>query len=232
MSDKKAGEISCFDKHDEDDKQQLANKPFSSADAARYMMDMGQIFGHLGHPQGKLLDLGCGTGWTSWFYARRGFDVLGTDISGNLIDIARSRYQLDNLEFAVMDYEESHRAGEFDYAVFYDSLHHAEDENKALQCAYNALRPGGRLVILEPGTGHELYPATKEYMKKYGVTERGMPPRKVMPILRKLGFKRVRAYSRLSLFGEGFFRTSLFRKLVKYLLYCLKRHYGIVVADK
>src|SRR5262249_40316386 len=73
-------------------------------------------------------------------------------------------------------------ACEFDSAVFYDSLHHAVDESAALRGAYRALRPGGVCVTSEPGAGHECSPEAREAVARYGVTEKSMPPRRVIEL--------------------------------------------------
>lgn len=43
----------------------------------------------------KLLDIGCGTGWTSSVYAENGFDVTGIEPSRVRAEIARKKYGLE-----------------------------------------------------------------------------------------------------------------------------------------
>src|SRR5579864_2184272 len=96
---------------------------------------MAAILALLPPPPARLLDLGCGTGWTSVFFARAGYEVVGLDISPDMIEQAeanRERARLDRLDFTVCDYEAMAFAGEFDAAVFYDALHHAVDEGAAV----------------------------------------------------------------------------------------------------
>src|SRR6478752_4531872 len=50
----------------------------------------------------KVLDLGCGDGTTALPAAKRGADVLGVDIAGNLVDAGNKRareHGLDNVTF-------------------------------------------------------------------------------------------------------------------------------------
>src|SRR5260221_32894 len=85
------------------------NKPFSDAHCSRLLIDLGAVIGLLPQPPGRLLDLGCGTGWTSCFFAKRGFEVLGQDISADAIYQAhcnKAAYNVENLEFVVGDYED------------------------------------------------------------------------------------------------------------------------------
>src|SRR5438552_10137601 len=105
-----------------------ANKPFSDEDCGRYLMEMGAIFHLLPPPPARLLDLGCGTGWTSVFFARSGYEVVGVDIAPDMVAHAeanRDREGVPGLTFLASDYEDLPFDGEFDAAVFYDSLHHA-----------------------------------------------------------------------------------------------------------
>lgn len=107
---------------------------------------------------GKVLEVGCGTGFTSLELARAGLEVTAIDLSPHSIRVAentlkkakRSKsfgtlvYQAgDVLE---MDFPEKH----YDSAVFYSSLHHMPDIRKILTKAHRALKRGGCLIACEP----------------------------------------------------------------------------------
>src|SRR5207244_11070644 len=62
-----------------------ANKPFSDPGCGRYLAELGAILALLPPPPARLLDLGCGTGWTSVFFARAGYDVVGVDLAPDMI---------------------------------------------------------------------------------------------------------------------------------------------------
>ena len=49
-------------------------------------------------PGEKILDLGTGTGWTSRLVARRGADVVGADIAGDLLAVATERASREGLD--------------------------------------------------------------------------------------------------------------------------------------
>ncbi|MDE7361018.1 MAG: class I SAM-dependent methyltransferase, partial [Oscillospiraceae bacterium] len=51
----------------------------------------------------RVLDLGCGYGWYTDFFARIGANAVGVDGSEKMIAIARERYP--NLEFTIADIE-------------------------------------------------------------------------------------------------------------------------------
>jgi SAM-dependent methyltransferase len=170
-------------------------KPFSDPDCGRFLIQLGTIMSFLPRPPARLLDLGCGTGWTSDFFARQGYEVLGLDIAADMIVQARVRDEaegLPNLQFQVGDYEEMEFAEEFDAVVFFASLHHAMDEEEALGRVHRALRPQGVCITCEPGRGHSQTAAAREAVDCYGVTEKDMPPARIMELGKKVGFQRCR----------------------------------------
>ena len=180
----------------EEFRQYLAKKPFSDVRCGEYLLDIAQIMRVLPPPPAKLLDVGVGSGWTSELFAMRGYDVLGLDISPDMIELATKRS--GNLKFLVCDYETEPIPGDFDIAVIYDALHHAEDEFSVLLNIYNALSEGGILVTIEPGAGHSTTPEAREAIRKYGTTEKDMAFFHQKMLMQKAGFGLVEQYIRLS----------------------------------
>jgi len=190
----KQGEIDYLKSIGSEGAQGAFDKPFSHFTCSKNLVDMGIIMSVLPQPPGRLLDLGCGTGWTSAFFARRGYSVTGQDIAPDMIEYAernKRRYEAEHLDFVVCDYESLGFEEWFDCAVFYDSLHHSVDERSALQSVYRALRPGGMLVTHEPGEGHSKSAEALHAMELYGVTEKDMPPHHIRKLCLEIGFSRV-----------------------------------------
>ncbi len=193
----KEGDRTYFQNIGESGRQQAFDKPFSEDDCPDHLSELGQIFNFLGAPPAKILDLGCGTGWTSEFLAKRGFNVIGQDLAKEAIDLANQRtgkYPLAALNFICSDYESLDFKEEFDFAIFYDSLHHAENEFQALQKAYNSLKKGGKLITSEPGFGHGESEAALNAVAQYGVTEKSMSPYKIKKMAKKIGFSKIKSY--------------------------------------
>jgi magnesium-protoporphyrin O-methyltransferase len=75
----------------------------------------------------RVLDAGCGTGMLAVEVARRGADVVATDLSPTLVGLARERQPHDlgagSVEFHVGDMLDA-SLGRFDYVVAMDSLIH------------------------------------------------------------------------------------------------------------
>jgi SAM-dependent methyltransferase len=180
-----------------DEIRHAVEKPFSDAGCAAELMEIAAVMALLPPPPARLLDLGCGAGWTSIFFARRGYEVVGIDISEDMIlhaNANKRRAGTYNVQFLVADYEQLDFAAEFDGAVFYGSLHHAVDEREALRRVWNSLRPGGICITSEPGDGHGQSSTSLRAVMNFHVTERDMPPRTIIAAARQAGFRQFRTY--------------------------------------
>jgi 2-polyprenyl-3-methyl-5-hydroxy-6-metoxy-1,4-benzoquinol methylase len=176
----------------------LLHKPYPYARRGFYLMDLGQIFRLLPEPPVRLLDVGCGSGWTSKMFALAGHEVVGLDVCADMIDLARRNCDGLNAAFFVQDYEESIDHGRFDCAVIYDALHHAIDERRLIQSLYTALKPGGTLITAEPGQGHADSEETLREAARWGTTEKDMPFSHQRQLMLAAGFLDVAQYARLS----------------------------------
>lgn len=242
----KQGERTYFKKIGKDGVAFTLHKPFSDPNNVGSLLhDIAAVFTLLPPPPAKILDLGCGSGWTSSFYAKAGFDVTGIDISPDAVRAARKHFtDIPNLKFINKDYDEIKFKDTYDAVIFFDSLHHAESEVAALSAAYRALKPGGILIACEPGVGHSTSPSSIEAIKKYGVNEKDMPPKLLRSFLKETGFSTTRTYAypaitHRTLYKErvgtlGRFRNNTFVRglTAAYMATAARRNHGIMVAYK
>ena len=169
----------------------LANKPEKhlgdgmDAETHRHFSDFANMAVALALPAGaRILDVGCGSGWLSEYFARLGYDVWGIDISDDLIRMARERvesvpYNLDHetalrCRFLTYDIEVSALAEKFDAVICYDSLHHLIDERAVFRHLAAMLDVGGLLFILEgqkPSAGSATEDELRDVMRQYGTLE-------------------------------------------------------------
>jgi 2-polyprenyl-3-methyl-5-hydroxy-6-metoxy-1,4-benzoquinol methylase/glycosyltransferase involved in cell wall biosynthesis len=169
----------------------LANKPAKyqgegiDADMHRHFCDFANIAVGLALPPGaRILDVGCGSGWLSEYFARLGYDVKGIDISPALITMSRERvarlpYGVDHetpvrCTFAVHDIELAPLAEKFDAVICYDSLHHLADDRAVFRHLAAMLDVGGLLFILEghkPPAGSETEVELFAVMREFGTLE-------------------------------------------------------------
>ena len=195
----KQGEIDYLRCLGEDGIRHAANKPFSDIDCGQYLAEIGAIMSLLPPPPARLLDFGCGTGWTSCFFAKRGYEVTGVDISGDMIQYAnlnKEKECLDNVNFLVGDFESIVTHDAFDCVIFYDCLHHAENILEALSSAYSALKSGGVCISSEPGIFHASKKVSIQHVESFNVTERSILPIKLKLLARKVGFRSSKVYPR------------------------------------
>jgi SAM-dependent methyltransferase len=229
----KQGEIDYLRKAGEEGMAHVMNKPFSDHNCKGNLMQMGAILHLLPPPPARILDLGCGSGWTSIFLGRLGYEVVGQDIAEDMIRCAsanRDKERLSRVRFVVGDYEHASWSSEFDGVLFYDALHHAVDERRALQAAYDALKPGGLCIASEPGEGHTKTREAVEAVERFGVTEKDMGYKKIFAIGREIGFSHLRVYPNAFFAGVLLYedtRKPLFKLLyrswlLKYIAVAIK----------
>jgi SAM-dependent methyltransferase len=97
----------------------------------------------------SILDIGCGPGALAKALAARGASVTGID--PNAAMIAAASAAVPDGHFAVASAERlTFPDGSFDGAVFLNSLHHLSDARAALREAARVVKPGGRIVMVEP----------------------------------------------------------------------------------
>lgn len=147
-------------------------------------------------PGARVLDVGCGAGWTSVFLAESGYDVLGIDIVPASIELARERAERWGVpaRFEVADMEELPPGERLDAALVYDALHHSRRQRDVLRSVAARIRPGGWLLLCEPTWLHLLSPGAHATRRDLGWTERGPTLRGLRRDLRAAGFDELRRF--------------------------------------
>jgi ubiquinone/menaquinone biosynthesis C-methylase UbiE len=219
-------------------------KPFSdSENVGTLLSDMAAIFSFIPKTPVEIVDLGCGSGWTSDFYAKAGHKVTGIDISKPAIDSACAYFTNPNLAFVCCDFDKMSFSSKFDVAIFSDSLHHTDDEKKTLKSVYKILKPGGMIIICEPGVGHSKSPSSIKASKEFNVNERDMPPKLSKKALLGAGFENIKVYSHPArLFRANYKNYSGKKKILNLTVIrsilsfafssVFKSNHGLVVARK
>ena len=175
----------------------LRNKPFHHAPrmTARLLIDFGYVLQILDlNPGMSLAELGCGSGWMTRFAARHGLAAHGYDIAPEMIAIARELAAEENVDarFEVADMEELDLGRRFDAVLLYDALHHSARADLVLRAAHRALKPQGRVLLVEPNWKHRFQ--GREAADEYGVTEMGYSPRRLKRLLREAGFTEIKRF--------------------------------------
>lgn len=114
-------------------------------------------------PGAKILDVGCGTGWITWFfgwyYRGMALDVEGMDCSKVMLDEARkinpdARFTIGNV--CDLRYE----SNSFDAVTTVYTLRNFPDLDEGIGEMYRVTKPGGHVVVLDA------FPPSNEYMRR------------------------------------------------------------------
>jgi len=122
-------------------------------------------------PGERILDLGCGTGYLAQQIHNLGGDVMGSDLSPDMIAQAKANYPL--VDFAVADAADFDFGRKFDAVFSNAALHWVKDHDGMMRSVYHSLKPGGRFVAEMGGKGNVglLMSAVKQTLEKYGYDE-------------------------------------------------------------
>lgn len=181
-----------------------ARDDYAAFDAEEYLEIFKKAFGNV--LDKTIIDVGCGTGLSSMLLSMGGAKVTGIDSSEKLIGKAR-RHQFNE---AVTNFEDSQcwpptilfKVGDAECldvgdgvadACFYGGvLHHFLGLSKVLVEAHRILRPGGKIVAVEPNVSdvmERIEWKVADWRGKLSSNENLLSPYWVASVLWKTGFK-------------------------------------------
>lgn len=120
-----------------------------------------EIFKRSGIAPSLVLDLACGTGTLTNILSRRGYDMIGVDVSCEMLDIAREKSQSEGLDVLYLnqDMTDFELYGTVDAIVCsLDGVNYLTEEGelpKMLSLVRNYLNPGG-IMIFDINTEYKL----------------------------------------------------------------------------
>ena len=121
-------------------------------------------------PAGRVLDVGCGTGFLLERLAERGFSGVGVDLSPESVAHANRRLAevgaADRLS-AVVGSAYEPPEGAFDLICLTDVLEHLEDPRACLRALAARLAPGGLVVVSTPN--RRSLPGARRWLAERGV---------------------------------------------------------------
>lgn len=124
----------------------------------------------------EVLDVGCGTGWTTVFLAEAGFRPTGIDLAPAMLVAARERadrWQVE-VDFREADMDGFDLGRQFDAALVFDALHHSEVPGRVVDNVARHLRPGGWVLFGEPSWLHSISPRARKVHRDTGCSEHGV----------------------------------------------------------
>jgi len=127
-------------------------RSYGESEASRNQVDF--VIGKLAIESGmRILDLCCGRGRHLIDLMRRGYDVVGVDLSAYMLDRCREAAAKENIEPRLIqaDMRELSFIAEFDAVInmftSFGYLESEEEDQKVLDGVSRALKPGGRFLV-------------------------------------------------------------------------------------
>lgn len=104
---------------------------------------------NLSSKKGRALDIGCGSGLLVEKLARYYDEVVGIDISNQMLELAKSKRQLTNTLYLNMNAEHMDFNEKFDLIVSRTTFHHLSDIPSVIEKMISLLNEDGKIVILD-----------------------------------------------------------------------------------
>jgi SAM-dependent methyltransferase len=158
---------------------------------------IADVLGRLQVDEGQtILDLGCGSGWTTLFLAEAGYRPTGVDLAPAAIQMAVARAERwgAGVEFEVADMDVLDLGREFDAILVYDTLHHTARQAQVVANVARHLRPGGWALFGEPSWLHAISPEARRTTRDLGWIERGVVVSLLRRDCRRAGLRETRRF--------------------------------------
>ncbi len=128
----------------------------------------------------RVLDIGCGPGWTSIQYAKAGAQVTSVDLSERAVELTRKHFEVYALDGDVRTANAEalpFADGTFDLVFSSGVLHHTPNTEQAVKEARRVMKPTGRALITlyHKGLLHNpiVFPIVRGGMRLMGVRHPG-----------------------------------------------------------
>ena len=123
--------------------RKYAARPIANMPA--FEQSMARVRAHLS-AEDRVIELGCGTGSTALLLAPHVGWITGTDLSPEMIAIAREKPAPDNIDFAVATDRAAGQGAAYDAVLAFNLLHLVPDIPATLTHAHALLNEGGLFI--------------------------------------------------------------------------------------
>ncbi len=200
VDEHKLAEIESHERALREAKPETFRKPFGEPWEPDYWIKWATIthaLRRLGiHPPATILDVGCGSGWTTTFLAESGYSSIGIDLASAMIEMARRRARRTGVDahFRVADMESFSLGRTFEAVLVFDALHHTTRQEETVKRIAEHLEPGGWVLFGEPSLLHHVSPAARRTHREVGWVERGIGVRTLKRDCREVGLGSFRRF--------------------------------------
>ena len=161
----------------------------------------------------KVLDLCCGEGWASLYFARSGANVCSCDISPKLIELAQKYAEANGLKDKIsaqvmvaenLKYPDNY----FDYVFMNAALHHCDIE-KVSKEINRVLKKNGKAALVEDNAYHPiLYIYRKLTKSKHTKFEKSIKEEDVILFCNSFSSNKILYYRLFNIFDKKYFCTN------------------------
>ena len=155
--------------------QAALNRPWFDRRLAPALAGVPELHAVLGQPGARILDVGCGGGWSTLALARAYPDanMVGVDIDAPSIQAARAAAGAagltDRVQFLLSEGEALPEAKPYDAAFAFECLHDMSRPVEVLAAIRSAVRPDGLVVLMDEAVADEFAaPGTEIDQCMYG----------------------------------------------------------------
>lgn len=196
--DQEVTELTAFDMA----KHVASPNPFASDDPSAFSLHYLRLAHAVANAKlphsPTVLDMGCGWGVSSEFFATLGCQVVAVDINQEFVDLIKQRAQRHGLPINAerSSFENFETTAKFDAIVFYECLHHAIRPWLVIERMKQFLRPQGAIIFAgEPinnqwaDWGLRLDPLSIYCIAKFGWFESGWSQRFITDCFTRAGLR-------------------------------------------
>jgi ubiquinone/menaquinone biosynthesis C-methylase UbiE len=148
---------------------------------------------------GDVLEFGCGSGYFTKIVAKKARQVIATDLSDEMMDMARVHLQgFQNITIQKADCEDTYFPSErFDTVCIANVIHVVENPIRVLQESHQILKGKGLLIVVD-FTGYamkwfERMKLAVRYLRKWGMPPRcsrnNVSPDQLVSLVEEVGFR-------------------------------------------
>jgi SAM-dependent methyltransferase len=135
----------------------FSNEVLRVDDPLSYLESVSSVYWAVGHyleEKGtknniRILDFGCGMGYLTYAIARRGYNVIGLDISPVAVKKAKERYGDNYLCMDILN-KSTYKIGSFDVILCIEMIEHVIDPVALIKNLRYLLGAGGQIILTTP----------------------------------------------------------------------------------